>query len=146
MMAAGKSTVGSELAPTAEWQYVDNDELVQRATGRSTPAVLATGDEPALRRVEAAALDATLAADPPVIAGVAAGMITDPDARRRMREAAFVVNLRAPISLLAERVGDGCAVRSGRPRTGIEGVSAHRVPGAPFRTWSVAELLRMTSR
>ena len=105
MMGAGKSTVGRELARRTGWPYLDNDELVVRATGRPTAEVLATADEPTLRSAEAAALDQALAAEPPVIAGVAAGVVSDPEARRKMHEGAFVVYLRAPVAVLAERVG-----------------------------------------
>ncbi len=111
MMAAGKTTVGRELESLTGWPYLDNDELVVRLTGRPTPEVLTATDEPTLRRVEAAALGEALAAHRPVVAGVAAGVIHDPEARAAMRRGAFVVYLRAPVSVLAERVGAG----AGRP-------------------------------
>lgn len=120
MMGSGKSTVGHALEARTGWPYLDNDGLVLRATGQTTPEVLATAGEPTLRRVEAAALDEALAAEPPVIAGVAAGVINDPDARRKMHGRAFVVYLRAPLSVLAERVGTG----AGRPWLGDDPVAA----------------------
>ena len=107
MMGAGKTTVGRALAALSGWPHLDNDELVERATGRPTPEVLAGADEATLRRVETAALDLALASPPPVVAGVAAGVVLDPEARTRMRAGAFVVYLRAPLTLLAARVGDG---------------------------------------
>ena len=120
MMGAGKTTVGNALSALTGWVYLDNDELVQRATGRPTPEVLVTSDEVTLRQVEAAVLDEALAAEPPVIAGVAAGAVTDAEARRRMSDGAFVVYLRAPIALLAERVGTG----AGRPWLGDDPAAA----------------------
>ena len=111
MMGAGKTTVGNALAAITGWPYLDNDELVERATGRPTPEVLAGADEATLRLVEAAALDVALAVAPPVVAGVAAGVVLDPEARRRMSAGAFVVYLRAPLTVLAARVGEG----AGRP-------------------------------
>ena len=120
MMGAGKTTVGNALSALTRWAYLDNDELVQRATGRPTPEVLASADEATLRQVEAAALDEALAAEPPVIAGVAAGAVTDAGARRRMAEGAFVVYLRAPVAVLAERVGTG----AGRPWLGDDPAAA----------------------
>jgi shikimate kinase len=111
MMAVGKTSVGRALAALTCWSYLDNDELVMRATGWPTPEVLATADELTLRRVETGALHEALAAEPPVIAGVAAGVIADPEARRRIGAGAFVVYLRAPVTVLAERAGTG----AGRP-------------------------------
>ena len=111
MMGAGKTTVGQAVSALTGWRYLDNDELVEWATGHPTPELLADADETTLRRVEAAALDVALSVDPPVVAGVAAGVVVDPQARRRMREGSFVVYLRAPVSVLVERVGSG----EGRP-------------------------------
>ena len=77
MMGAGKTTVGNALAALTGWPYLDNDELVRRATGRPTPEVLATTDEPTLRRVEATAFDEAMNTPRPVVAGVAAGVVMD---------------------------------------------------------------------
>ncbi len=121
MMAAGKSSVGRALAARTGWPYLDNDELVHRATGHTTPEVLATADEPTLRRVEAAALDEALAADPPVVACAAGGVIIDPEARHRLTDAAFVVYLRAPLEVLVERAASG----EGRPWLGEDPPAAY---------------------
>lgn len=111
MMGAGKTTVGHALSALTGWPCLDNDELVRRATGHPTPDVLRSDGEPTLRRVELDALAVALDAVPPVIAGVAAGVVTDPDARRRMRDGGFVVYLRVPLEELARRVSTG----GGRP-------------------------------
>lgn len=111
MMGAGKTTVGRAVSARTGWRYLDNDELVQRATGKPTPEVLGEADETTLRRAEDAALDEALAIAPPVVAGVAAGVIENADARERMQQEAFVVYLRAPLEVLTARVGDG----EGRP-------------------------------
>lgn len=111
MMAAGKSSVGRALAARTGWPYLDNDELVHRATGHTTPDVLALADEPTLRRIETAALNEALTTDPPLVACAAAGVIIDPDARHRLTDAAFVVYLRAPLDVLVRRLAGG----KGRP-------------------------------
>jgi shikimate kinase len=130
MMGSGKTTVGQALTRITGWTYLDNDELVERATGRPTPEVLARADETELRRVEAAALDAALEVDPPVVAGVAAGTVLDPGARRRMMDEGFVVYLRASLDLLAARVGDGTGRPwlEGDPRAALERLHAGREP------------------
>lgn len=104
MMAVGKSTIGAAVSRLTGWPYVDNDDVVRSIAGRSASEVLAASGVVELRRVERAALDAVLDLEPPVVAGVAGGVIEDPDARRRMSEAAFVVHLRAPLDVLAERI------------------------------------------
>ncbi len=130
MMGAGKSTVGRALSARTGWRYLDNDELVELATGLPTPEVLAAADEPTLRRVELAALGVALAAEAPLVAGVAAGVVADPDARRRLGEGGFVVYLRAPVSVLADRVGAGAGRPwlDGDPRAALERLYEGREP------------------
>lgn len=112
MMGAGKSTVGRAIAARTGWPYLDNDELVARAYGRPTPEVLAEAGEPGLRAVESAALGAALSAPPPVVAGVAGGVVDDDADLARLRDAdALVVWLRAELATLVSRVGQG----AGRP-------------------------------
>jgi shikimate kinase len=106
MMGAGKSTVGRAVAERTGWPYLDNDEIVALASGMPTREVLATQGEASLRRAELAALDAVLAVPPPVVGSIAAGVVLDPSARDRMRDA-FVVYLRATLATLTARVGSG---------------------------------------
>ena len=102
MMGSGKSSVGRALAARTGWPFLDNDALVERATGR-TARELADAGEAALRAAESAALDAGLAIDPPAIVGVAGGVLMDPASRERVAAGGFVVWLRAPAEVLAER-------------------------------------------
>ena len=102
MMGSGKSSVGRALAARTGWPFLDNDALVERATGR-TARELAEGSEVALRAAESAALDAGLTVRPPAIIGVAGGVLMDPESRGRVAAGGFVVWLRAPAEVLAER-------------------------------------------
>ncbi|MDP9432257.1 MAG: serine transporter [Actinomycetota bacterium] len=107
MMGAGKSSVGRALSALTGWEYVDNDELVERATGAPTPDVFAKHGVEAMRAAEAAALDEALRTPAPVIAGVAAGVIEEPVDAQRLHDEGFTVWLRAELTTLAERVGTG---------------------------------------
>jgi shikimate kinase len=107
MMGVGKTTVGQALAHATGWPHLDNDELVRRATGTETAELFRTAGVPAMREAESAALTEALREPPPVIAGVAAGVVHDPADRARLRTGGFVVWLRATIGTLARRVGSG---------------------------------------
>lgn len=128
-MGAGKSTVGRRLAARTGWPYVDNDTLIQAATGRAAPEIVATDGAKALHDAELAAFEHGATLPEPVIVGVAGFVVMDPPARQRMQELGFVVWLRARPETLHRRVGSG---RGRRPAaTSLEwvrGVVAERTP------------------
>ncbi len=114
MMGAGKSTAGRSAAAALGWQYLDSDEEVERATGRTVAEIFSTEGEGAFRAEESAALAEALEDDRPVVVSVAGGAVLDPDNRRRIAAGGRVVWLRAHPQTLAWRVGDG----GGRPLLG----------------------------
>lgn len=111
LMGAGKSTVGHGLAARTGWRYVDNDELIEAATGRDAPSIVAEEGAGALHAAELAAFDHGAALPPPVVVGVAGYVVMDPVARTRMAEAGTTVWLRARAETLHRRVGLGAGRR-----------------------------------
>lgn len=103
MMGSGKSSIGEALSRRTGWAFVDNDALVERATGRTAKELLAREGEAAMRAAETAALETALSISPPVIVATAAGTVLDPDNRRRLAGGGFVVWLTAPAAELARR-------------------------------------------
>jgi shikimate kinase len=103
MMGSGKTTIGSLLSLATGWKYVDNDELVRRLTGRTARQVLAERGEERMRKVETDALRLGTELTGPIIVGVAAGTILQQANRDRLRDAGFVVWLRADPAVLRER-------------------------------------------
>ncbi|HSK94052.1 MAG TPA: shikimate kinase [Candidatus Angelobacter sp.] len=122
LMGSGKSTIGRRLSNRIGWPYVDNDELVVRATGRSAPEIVAADGADALHEAELRAFEHGASLPPPVIVGVAGFVVMDAESRFRMRTAGRVVWLRARPETLHTRVGTG---RGRRPAaTSLEGVTA----------------------
>lgn len=103
MMGSGKSSVGRALAARTGWPFVDNDELVERATGRTARQLLADEGAGAMRAAESAALGKGLTIPPPAIVATAAGTILSVGDRERLSRGGFVVWLRAPAEVLAAR-------------------------------------------
>ncbi len=129
LMGSGKSTIGRALARRTGWPYVDNDQLVRDATGRSAPELEAEGGVDALHAAEIEGLRHALTLDPPVIVGVAGWVVTDPELRARMRDAGRVVWLRASPETLLIRSGSGKGRRKDALSPDwIRRVSAEREP------------------
>ena len=103
MMGSGKSSVGRALAALTGWPFIDNDELVEAATGRTARQLLAERGEDAMRDAEAAALRAGLAMPPPAIVATAAGTVLDAGNRRLIGDGGYVVWLHARPEVLASR-------------------------------------------
>jgi shikimate kinase len=107
MMGSGKTTIGRHLAAQTGWPYIDNDELLLLTTGKTARELLAHGGEASLRAGESAVVDRALQLDPPVIVGIAGGVVLDPAARARLPLVGHVVWLRARAETLLPRLGPG---------------------------------------
>lgn len=129
MMGSGKTTAGRALAARLGWPYLDNDELVERATGRTAKELLGAGAGE-LRRAESEALSAALRIRPPLVAGVPGGVIDDAPDRARLRLGGFVVWLRASIETLVERLDNdvGRPWLRPDPETALRRLNAGREP------------------
>jgi shikimate kinase len=103
-MGSGKTTVGRRVADALRRPFLDNDVLLERATGLS-PAALATRDGiDALHRAEASIVLDALATEPPAVIAAAASTITDADVRLALHTRAWVALLRADRATLAARL------------------------------------------
>jgi len=130
MMGAGKSTTGQLLAARLGWPYLDSDAEVLRLTGRTIPEIWKADGEAAFRAEERRALSLATTSDGPVVIGVAGGAVLDPDNRARVRSAGLVVWLRAAVTTLVDRVGEGTGrpLLDGGPAEAIRHLSAARAP------------------
>jgi shikimate kinase len=79
-MAAGKTTVGKRLARDLGWRFVDTDDLVVAARGRSIDAIFADEGEDAFRRYEFEAAREAVSGSPAVVA-LGGGAVTHPPTR-----------------------------------------------------------------
>ena len=103
----GKSATGRRLAKILAVDFADSDELIERATARSVPAIFAEEGESVFRRVEAEVVADALGGFDGVLA-LGGGALTTPETRRALRESrVLVVLLTAPMDTLLARVGDG---------------------------------------
>ncbi len=107
MMGAGKTTVGRALADRLGWRFLDSDDQVVAATGRTVREIFESGGEHAFRKLESQALEMAVAAGPRTVIAVAGGAVLRDANRALLRRSGTVVWLRAPAGTLARRVTAG---------------------------------------
>ena len=105
MMGVGKSTVGRALASRLGWIYLDSDEQVLVATGRSVKEISLEDGPETLHAFEDEALVTALQSPTSVVIAVAGGALLAESNRALLKGEQHVVWLRASIDTLAERIG-----------------------------------------
>ena len=106
LMGTGKSTVGSLLAQRLQREFFDNDVLLERRTGQTAKSIRTDLGEDELHRIEAEVLLECLSTGPVAVIAAAASTVLDAQVREALRDAAFVVWLRADLRALTERLVD----------------------------------------
>ncbi len=110
LMGAGKTCIGHRLAIRYGLPFTDADEEIAKAAGCSVEDIFKLYGEAAFRDGERRVIDRLLGEGPMVLAA-GGGAFMDPDIRRRIKESAVSVWLRADLEILVERT----ARRGGRP-------------------------------
>jgi shikimate kinase len=107
MMGAGKTTVGRMVADQLGWGYLDSDEQVMAATGRSVAELFSERGEAFFRAEEARVLAEAVSGTEPVVVSAAGGVVLAPTNRALLAQSGTVVWLRADPATLAGRVASG---------------------------------------
>ena len=141
MMGAGKTTIGEVLAESLGRSYIDSDEQVVQATGKSVAEIFRDQGEAAFRLQERLALENAVGSFPPAVISIAGGAVLNEDNRRLISNAGKVIFLRASLDTLTTRLGDG----EGRPllSTGSQPESepGNSLPGNQHPGESVRDIL-----
>ncbi|HEY8301281.1 MAG TPA: shikimate kinase [Jatrophihabitans sp.] len=127
----GKSTSGRRLAKIMCVPFVDSDELVEAAEGRSVAEIFATGGEAAFRTAEHAAIAACLAGDFDGVLSLGGGAVTHAPTRAAVVACGVpVAMLRAELATLLARVGDGRTrpLLAADPQARLQALAAERTP------------------
>jgi shikimate kinase len=130
MMGAGKTTIGRRLAPRLGLRFHDVDEEIQRAAGMSVADLFAAHGEESFRTGEAQVI-ARLLQGPPHVMATGGGAILNPETRRRIREGAISVWIKADVDTLLKRAtrrDTRPLLRGADPRATLERLLEARAP------------------
>jgi len=103
-MGVGKSTIGRRIAERTGVPFIDIDDEIARAAGRSVAEIFRVDGEPAFRARERMMIAKHLAEGPKVIA-LGGGAVVDDGIRRQLIDRSILVTLDAPAEIIADRLG-----------------------------------------
>jgi shikimate kinase len=103
LMGAGKSTVGRRLAKRLGLPFVDSDDEIEKAAGRTVREIFEAFGEPGFRDGERRVI-ARLIGGPRKVIATGGGAFVDEDTRRLVLDQCIAVWLDADIETLAARV------------------------------------------
>ena len=119
LMGSGKSAIGRRLAARIGMDFVDADSEIEDAAGLSVNDIFEVHGEQAFRDGERRVI-ARLLSKPPHVLATGGGAFIDPETRKRIKECAFSIWLRADFDVLLRRVSR----RDNRPLLKVENKEA----------------------
>jgi shikimate kinase len=141
MMGAGKSTIGRRLSARLRLPFLDADIEIEAAAGMSIPDIFETHGEPHFRDGEARVIARLLDNGPAVIA-TGGGAFMREETRRRIRDKAVSIWLKADADIIMKRVkrrADRPLLQTADPAGTIGRLIAEREPfyqHADLTIWS----------
>jgi shikimate kinase/3-dehydroquinate synthase len=130
-MATGKSTVGRLLAARLRRPFLDLDDAIEAAAGRSVAEIFEQEGEAGFRRRETAALQ-RITAGPAAVVATGGGAACHGDNLAHMRACGLVVALTAPLDVVKARAEAAADERARpllqRPAAEVEALYRRRVP------------------
>jgi shikimate kinase len=103
LMGAGKTSIGRRLAAKLGLSFVDADQEIEKAAGKSIPEIFADHGEPYFREGERRVIARLLDNGAQVLA-TGGGAFMNDETRARIAQASISVWLRADLPLLMKRV------------------------------------------
>jgi shikimate kinase len=110
MPGCGKSAIGRRLAPRLALPFVDADDEIERAAGKSIKEIFEDHGEPYFRAGEVKVIARLLAAGPQVVA-TGGGAFMSNETRENIQRSGISIWVKADVAVLVRRVSK----RSNRP-------------------------------
>jgi len=141
MMGAGKSTIGRRLSARLRLPFLDADLEIEAAAGMSIPDIFETHGEPHFRDGEARVIARLLDNGPGIIA-TGGGAFLREETRRRIRDKAVSIWLKADADIIMKRIkrrADRPLLQTADPAATVERLIGEREPfyrEADLTIWS----------
>lgn len=141
-MGSGKTSVGMLLAKHLGLTFVDLDEVISQAAGKSVTEIFRDHGEVVFRARERAAMRDVLDSEKPLVIATGGGTFVDDAMRKRIKEVARTIFLKASPDALAARIATGAA-RAQRPLlSGPDPLATiHRLLAERTRAYEDAEIV-----
>ena len=130
LMGCGKSAIGRRLAHKLVLPFVDADEEIEKAAGKSIEDIFTDHGEPYFRDGERKVLARLLRSGPQVLA-TGGGAFMNDETRAAIAEFGISVWLKAELALLVRRVGkrgNRPLLKAGDPEVVLQGLMDKRYP------------------
>jgi shikimate kinase len=130
LMGCGKSAVGRRLAARLGLPFVDADEEIEKAAGKSIEDIFSEHGEPYFREGERKVLARLLRSGPQVLA-TGGGAFMNAETRQAIAETGISIWLKADLPLLMRRVGkrnNRPLLKTGDPETVLQNLMNMRYP------------------
>ena len=130
LMGCGKSAIGRRLAAKLGLPFVDADEEIEKAAGKSIEDIFTDHGEPYFREGERKVLSRLLRSGPQVLA-TGGGAFMNEETRASIAEYGISVWLRAELPLLVRRVGkrgNRPLLKGGDPEAVLQNLMTMRYP------------------
>lgn len=129
-MGTGKTSVGRKIAESLGFQFVDTDELIEKAVGETIPAIFELRGEDSFRDLETEALRSAAAGEDRVIS-TGGGIVLREENREIIAKSGYCIWLKAGAEAIFERVSGNDnrpLLRTENPKATIERMLAEREP------------------
>lgn len=130
LMGCGKSAIGRRLAAKLALPFVDADEEIEKAAGKSIEDIFTDHGEPYFREGERKVLARLLRSGPQVLA-TGGGAFMNDETRAAIAALGISVWLKAELALLVRRVGkrgNRPLLKAGDPETVLQSLIDKRYP------------------
>ena len=128
-MGCGKSSVGRKLSELLCCPFMDLDDVIEKAEGRTIPEIFASDGEGAFRRMERETLHSLVVQPVQCVLALGGGTVMTPECAETVHEKTFCIYLRTEAETLAERLegeADGRPMLKGNLMDRIHELMAQR--------------------